>query len=300
MLIVMMLLAVTLVFNTPARPGPVTSPQGDSPTPRTRDNHTLLPTLSAWVDTSEAYTNEIVVVWFEGTLLAQNETGVFSLVPSNHLVNISVLDVNHNVIIKTGAVPLFVGKGSFRFPIDPLWTSTRLNVSVFDAQASLYAFVDVRTHMSDEYLLWRQEKNDLELRNEVVIPLMREAEAARSAAAWTSGGLAAMFTVLIAVIFLQIDHKRARSVNQNSIADRLRLKLFRWSLVDTFLDEYFDPESTWDPGAARGWGRHRTQAQITELRTEQDAIESEITALEESMREPTTLPLTDNEKGVAA
>jgi hypothetical protein len=288
-------------YVTPEAASPSEGPGGTSiGAIGTRGNHTSMPTLMARADPAVAYTSEMVTIHFDSTIFGQNETGARILVPSNHLVNVTVFDVTHDVLVKSGAVPLFVGRGTFTFPVEPLWTSARLNISVIDYQASLFAFVDVRTHMSEEYQAWYNRDTVLKAVVGPIADMRQEVNDAKAFFALAIGSVSALFIVLMAVLFLQIEHKRSRTVHHDSIADRLRRKLFRWSLVDTFLDEYFDPERTWDIEAARRWTMHRKEAQIAELRQEQDGIESEIRALEEAMLEPTTITEAKDDKGVTA
>jgi len=237
-----------------------------------------------------------VTIRFYSEVVQFNESGNASLVPSNHLVNITVLDVPNNVVVDRGAVPLFLGRGEFKFPVEALWTSTRLNVSVVDYASGLWGYAEVRTHMSDPYLLWRQE---VTLRETVAGPMaaMRaDLKAAQDSMTVMGMGTVALAVILVAVLFLRIEHGKARSNHRESLADRILLRLLP-SNTDTFLDDYFDPKKTWDVDGARSWGLHRRQGLLHALRAEADGINAEADAIEESLKPPTTLPF---EKGATA
>ena len=281
---VILLLAALLFISSLATAGssPPIVPSG------TRGD-TLVQTLTATADPAVAYTNEIVTIRFYSEVVQFNESGNASLVPSNHLVNITVLDVPNNVVVERGAVPLFLGRGEFKFPVEALWTSTRLNVSVVDYASGLWGYAEVRTHMSDPYLLWRQEVTLKETLVGPVRQLLIENAAQRDYNAWLTAGITAVFVALFAVVFLRLDHERAREAFQESYADRLRYWLFRWDPKDTWLEDYYDPEKSWDPRAARRWGVHQVQMQLRLLRKERDGLQQEIDALEEAMRSPTTI-----------
>jgi hypothetical protein len=242
----------------------------------TRGNHTLLPFLSARAEPAIAYTDEIVTIHVESVVVEANETGISQLVPSNHLVTWTVYDMTHDVVVKRGAVPLFLGEGRFQIPVEPLWTSARLNVSVQDSRDDLQAYAEVRTHMSEDYMLWRQETTIIRSFSEPMRRAIQEVKDTKAYAATMTVALVALSFALLVLMFLKIDHVRSRAVKQFSLADRLRLFIWRWSSVDTFLSEYLTPETTWDPKVAREWEHNRVDAYARGVEKEMAALGAEL------------------------
>lgn len=257
--------------------------------PSAQADEAIVPHLLISPSPATAETNEIVQVHVTSMVAGLDEGGNLTLVPSTHLINWTVTDVQHGVVVARGAIPLFLGRGTFQVPIDPLWSDTLLNVTAVDYASGLIAFADIRTDYSQTYMIYLNEVTVRKTVAEPIALLLAENAASRAYNNWMTILVTALFLVLMTVLFLKADHRRSRSVFAPSLADRLKAFFWRWTLVDDFLDDYFDPVRTWDPVAALHWQEGRVRAHIRELRHSKRNLYLEIKALEKQLQGPTRI-----------
>ena len=249
----------------------------------------VYPYLRLRADPSAAETDEVAYIRIESLVAGLDESGNLTLLPSSHLINWTVTDTKHNVVIARGAVPLFLGEGSFQVYIEPLWSTTLLNVTAIDYASGMIAFVDIRTHYSDDYFVYMNRVAVQGTVTEPIERLLADNAASRNYGAWMTGIVIVLFLVLLVVLFLKLDHKRSHEVFAPSYADRMRLFFWQWTMVDDFLADYFDPAHTWDMKVAEQWQKNRLRASIREMRAERHLLRREILQAKAALREPSTI-----------
>ena len=238
-----------------------------------------VPSLSISVDTDTAQTGERVLITVTGTMAGFDETGAAALVPSNATVSVVVEDLSHDIVIYRTTVPFFQGRAEVRLTVGPAWDSARVRVTAADYARSLIASADFRTEMSEEQRSYEDRVWMAEHILPVVADIRQDAAAAVNLALLLLSSLAALMVLLFLVVFLRIDHRRARQVLGAGVFERFWRRAFPFANVPDDTEAWLDAERTWDKATVRRFERRRILMESNRLAHEQRRLGESIRAL---------------------
>ena len=239
----------------------------------------LVPTFNVRTDLDRVATYGRFLLYVESQIVGLNETGNQTLVPNTASVNVSMYDVNHDVVIREFTVPLFVGTAAIVIVVEPIWTSTVVNITVRDFVNGLQGYAIVETFMSDEYLVYLFRVEFLsEFRT-----FQREIRAAADSQIWIErilmGSFTGITTFLFFVLFVRADHHRSRRGGYPSYFDRSFAFIWPFSMVPDDFPVWIDPSRTWDAGAAKHWIARRRAWSVQRLQQDAEELQREIADL---------------------
>lgn len=236
--------------------------------------------LHAWTDRTDVYTLSTFSLHVDSKVLV-NVSGNLTLVPNPSPVNVTLRDVDHDVIVRTVTIPLFNGTADYPIAVEPNWTTSFINISVVDYVHGLIGYAGVQAHLSDTYLLYLFKTDWLASFQ----AFQAQVTAAGDARVAQVELLAALFAVswffLMLLLFLRADHRRSRGMGMPSLWDRFASWSWPYSLLPDEFGTWSDPEKTWDRGSAVKWRDRRVVAAIKRIRGEHaelDELEEDIVA----------------------
>jgi hypothetical protein len=247
-----------------------------------------VPYVEVSVDKPIGQTYDKTIISFYSEIPEFNQTtGNYTLIPSYNTVVVNVYDVNHNVIILEKAVPLFNGSGYIVMFVEPAWTSTYLNITVIDGASRLIGYANLRTEMSDAYLVWyidaQHAKRFIDFSNSE----RERADAAITQSRFLTIAVAMCATLILILLLMKKEHTEARMKGAPSVYDRFVHRVFPYSFVPDDAWVWLDEKHSWDPSAARLALKHRRQAHVAWLLEQRDELENEI--------HKSTVAITDSE-----
>ncbi len=219
-------------------------------------------------------TFDLMEIRIEGRMWS-NRTGNLTLEGHTAWLNVTVYDLNHDVIVDQTEVLMWRGSATYGVTVGEVWTSTILNVSVYDFENGLSAFARVRTEMSMEYALAledaRRSADRAELRADFDMRFW-------TVTTWETAAFASL-TATFAFIFLRVDYKRSVLAGVESYWERFVARVWPFATVPT--DRlWLDIEDTYDPSAARFWRWSRQFGQWRRWKALRDEVDAEFNELE--------------------
>ncbi len=232
--------------------------------------------LKIWTDRETADTGSRFWIYVASYLVTFNETGNASLVPNNHSLNVTLLDMDNDVVVSRFVLPLNNGTASSPMVVEPVWTSSLIKITATDMVTGLSNSTRIQTSMSDEFLIW-SIRNDFFAAFE---PLYQRMEADKKSAIDMDRAAAFLFclvwALMISILFLRADQKRCHRIGAPSLWDRFLQRWWPYSFVpdDSWWWLNAGAESpTHDRPTAREFEKMRIAGDLRRLTAQQQEIE---------------------------
>lgn len=199
-------------------PSPGTRGQGD-------------PYLIVWADREIADTHSVFWIYVRSKVISINETGNISLAPNNNSVNVTLLDMDENLRISTFVLPLANGSAETPITVEPLWTTSNVNITVTDQITGLQGSTRIRTVMSDDYLVWSIRNHYFDSFGGFYESVLQEKDAAIGTDRAFTVAFSVTFALMVLLIFLRADQRRCHRVGAPSLWDRFLNRYWPYSFV---------------------------------------------------------------------
>lgn len=236
------------------------------------------PYVACHVDPSVAETDERVMIYVDSvTWQYDNLTGNFSLLPSWSKVNVTVYDVDHDVVIAHPSDRFFNGTAEFILWVEPVWSSTQVNITVQD-QDGLVGYCSLKTTYSMDHLVWLFEHKWIGIFLEYKQSVDAKAQADLDARTYLMLATFTALSVALFLGFLKYDHRKMRGVGLPSLWDRFANKVWPFSLLND--SEYIrlgeDSLDSWDRESVEKQKHHKVERAVRSLEKVKARVEADI------------------------
>jgi hypothetical protein len=246
------------------------------------DDEPTTPYLRVSTALDEYRTDDRILVHIESkTWRLDPRTGNVTLAPSLGVVNLTVTDTRHDVVVRQVDIPLTNGTAAYVLYVEPIWSSATVELYAVDVENGVSGVAYIRTEYSMEYAI--ELLRDVWMRDDDREDARQDAQRdAAVALAWaTSVAFTIAVSIIVFLIFLREEQKVADEAGVQSLKERILHRLERFvprSFVPDDWDVYTDLERTWDEEGARHVLATRERAQVAHLLEVREDLDRAIAA----------------------